>query len=100
MAPPGVRERLDAVRSKADINVEGAVLELDENLPALDVGSLRVRQCKSQLSERRHHRPPVADALLDEQVRVLRRIREAEKDRARLPEEEVPHAVAGEGVAN
>ena len=50
VAAPGTFERLDPVRGEDEIDVEGAVLQLNEVLAALDLGRLRLGQCEAEFA--------------------------------------------------
>src|SRR2546422_2137313 len=97
MPAPRLLERLDAVGSEDEVQVEGAVLQLNEVLAALDLRRLLVRQLEADFSERENQGPAVRLALLDEQVRVLRRVGETQQDGTGLAQEQVVDVVAGGG---
>src|SRR5262249_55721083 len=89
-----------AVRGEDEIEIERTVPELDEVLAPLDLRCLRVLQHEAELAERRDQGASVRDGFLDEDVGVLGGVREAVEDRARLADEQIPDAVAREGVAD
>ena len=95
---PSVLEALDAVGGEDHVNVERAVLQLDEVLPASDLGRLPGCEPKAQLLECLDQSGPVGRGLLDEQVGVLCGVRESVDDRGRLPDEQVLDVAALEGV--
>ena len=71
---PRVDEPFDAVRGKDQIEVEGTVLQLDDAVPASDIGRLRGVESETQFSERTHESFSVDVAFFDEKIRVLRRV--------------------------
>ena len=82
MAGPRVLEPLDAIRGEDQVEIEWAGANLDEILSALDVRSLRICQREREIAKRGDDGPAVGGGFLDEQVRILRRVRKAKKDRA------------------
>lgn len=80
MARPGILEPLDSIGRKDEVEIEGAVLQLDEVLPAEDLGGLVTSQGEAELAERGHDALAVLRRSLDKQIRVLGRAREAEQD--------------------
>ena len=86
-ARPRVGESLDPVRGEDEIEIEGAVLQLDEVLAPQDLRRLRVGEIEAELANRRYERCSVVGAALDEQICVLGRVREPQEDGARLPDE-------------
>ena len=98
--PPGIVEPFDSVRRKDQVEIEGTILELDEVLAALDFAGLLVRQGKAKFPESGHQCPAVLGRTFHKQVRVLGRIGKAEQDRAGLADEQVPHTMAAECIAD
>ena len=58
------------------------------------------RELEAELAKRSDHRTTIVGTLLDKEDGVLRGIGEAEKDRARVADEEIMHTVARQRIAN
>ena len=99
-AGPGVAEPIDPVRGKDQIQVEGAILELNEVLSPFDFRGLLRGQAKSQIPKSGHERAAVRDRFLHVQICILRGIRKAEENRARLSDEQIPAPVARERLTH
>src|SRR5262245_15373929 len=80
VASPGLIEGLDSVRRENQVEVEWAVLQLNEVLAPADLRDLLGGQAKPELDERVGDRRAVRRILLDEQIGILRGIRETEED--------------------
>src|SRR4051794_34720827 len=97
---PRVRECLDPIRREDQVQIKRPILELDEILAATDLLCLRIREPKAELAQGLHHRRAVLAGLLDEDIRVLRSVREAQQDRPGLAEKHVPYAMTSKDVAD
>jgi hypothetical protein len=83
---PGVRKTLDTIRREHKIKIKWAVLELHEVLAPHDLVGLVRAEGESQLDEGRHHRLSVLGRFLDEDVRILGRVRKSKQNGAGLAE--------------
>lgn len=86
--PPCVLEPLDPIRRKNEnhVEIEGAVFELDEVFPSLDLCGLIVRQREAQVAQGDNEGAGVLRRTIDEEIRVLRGVWKSQQDRARLSE--------------
>ncbi len=80
---PRIVETLDAVRSKDQIEIERAILELHEVFATLHVVGLGGSELEAELQQRLDQRSTVAFGLLDEYVGVLGRVRKTAPLRAK-----------------
>jgi hypothetical protein len=100
MALPGIRELFEAVGRKNQIQVEGAVLELDEVLSPQDFRGFPVGEIKAKLPQRGDDSGSIGGGFLDVEVGVLSGIRVSQQDRAGFAEEQVTDPVPGEDIAD
>src|SRR5437899_370298 len=84
---PGILEPLNAWR-KHQVEIERAVLQLNEVLAAPHFHRLRFRQHESQVLERAKQSLAVCFGPFHEQVRVLGCVRVSQQDRAGFANEE------------
>ena len=96
---PRVLEPFDAVWREDEVNVERAVLQLDEVFAAPDLGGLLGCQFKAQLLQGMDRGGPIAWRLLHVEVGVLCGVGKAVEDRSRLAQEQVGDAVPLQGVS-
>jgi hypothetical protein len=95
---PGIGKAFDAVGGVDQIEVEWPVLELDEVFAAPYLLRFFLRQIERQLPQCGYQCPPVLRGLLNEQVRVLCGIREAQQNGSGLANEEVTTVVPSERI--
>jgi len=91
MALPGIVKRLDTIRRKDQIQVEGAVFELYENLSATDFLSLVPGQLEAEILKREQEPLAVGRILFNEQVCVLGCIRITQQDSPGFSDEQIPY---------
>jgi hypothetical protein len=91
-------EALDAVGGEDEIEIEGAVLELDEVLASDDFRLGVVVENEAQFQEGFDHALAVLDGFGGEDIHVLRGAWVAEKDGGTLADEEVINACRVEGL--
>jgi putative ABC transport system ATP-binding protein len=97
---PGIFEALDSVRRKHQVQIEGAVLQLNEVFAAFDFSGLAVVELETQFAQRVCQGASVVRSAVGEDVGVLRRVRIAKNDRSRFADEEITDTVTREGVAD
>lgn len=97
---PSIVEALDAVRCEDQVEVERAVLELHEVLASRNLPGLLDIEREPQFSQRGDDCATVLGALLHEKIGVLGGVGEAEQNGARFADEEIPHVVMREDVAD
>ena len=94
-----VDRKLDTVGREDEVEVEGAVLELDEVLAAANLCGLIRCQREAQRDEGLDQGLAIGGTTLDEDVGVLSRVGEPEENGARLAEEQIADTVARERIA-
>src|SRR5712691_3155858 len=91
MPLPGDFKAVDSVRSKDQINVERAGLELDEVFATFDFGSDLVRQFESKILQRLHQRLSVGRRFFRKDVHILSGVRKSQHKRSGLSQQQIPH---------
>lgn len=93
-------ETLDAVGGEDEVEVEGAVLELDEVFAANDFSLGVLVECKAKAKKRFYHASAVFLGLCGEDVHILSGAGIAEEDGAAFTDEEVVNACGIEGFCD
>ena len=100
MPSPGICEPLDSVRGKDEVQVEWAVLELDEVLATLDLFRLGIAEIELEIPQGEYDSLAILPALFSEDVGILSRIRKTQKDGTRLSQKQIPDFMLSHRIPN
>src|SRR6266446_5648124 len=92
VALPCILKPLDAIGGKDEINVKRSFLQFNKILPSLNLCGLGIGDDEAKFGKCGDDGPPVFRRLLREEIHILRRIGEPQKNRAGLSNEEIATA--------
>src|SRR5688572_8530782 len=100
MTLPRVLKLFDSVGRKDYIEIEWSVLELNKVFTARNLGCLRIRERKTEVTQAGDESLAVLRCLLDEEIGILGSIRKSEEDRPGFANEEIANAMGRESISN